>query len=132
MLTWSKDFETGSPLVDTQHRMLIEKINELGQLLNGPAPSKATFDQLLDFLGSYVKFHFTFEERCMDHHHCPAREQNKKAHADFLAFYQNFSERYHAQGPQIELLKGLHKMANDWIKNHILTVDTQLNACVKG
>jgi len=132
MLAWSKDFETGSPLIDTQHRMLIEKINEFGQLLNGPPPSKVAVDQLLAFLDSYVKFHFTFEERCMEHHQCPVREQNKNAHAAFLAFFQSFSEHYLAEGPNPELLQDLQKMASDWIKSHILTVDTQLKACIKS
>lgn len=132
MLAWSTDFETGSPLVDTQHRMLIEKINALEQLLAGPPPSKTDVDQLLEFLSSYVKFHFTFEERCMEHHQCPAREQNKKTHGEFLAFFQNFSERYLREGPNRELLCDLQKMASDWIRIHILTVDTQLNACVKS
>ncbi len=132
MLVWSKDFETGSPLVDTQHRMLIDKINEFGQLLNGVPPSKADVDPLLEFLGSYVKLHFTFEERCMDHYRCPVREQNQTAHAAFLALFQDFSERYAVQGPEPELLQGLHKMASDWIGDHILTVDTKLHACVKS
>ena len=132
MLAWSKDFESGSPLVDTQHQMLIEKINELGKLLHEPPMSKAAIDELLDFFGFYVKMHFTFEERCMDHHRCPVREQNKQAHASFLAFFQNFNERYQAEGPKAELLQGLHQMASDWIKKHILTVDKQLNACLKS
>jgi hemerythrin len=132
MLAWSKDFETGSPLVDTQHRMLIEKINELGRLLNGPPPSRAAIDQLQEFLGAYVKFHFAFEERCMEQHHCPAHEQNKQEHAAFLAIFQEFSERYQAEGPKPELLQGLQRMASDWIKNHILTVDIRLNACIRS
>jgi hemerythrin len=132
MLAWDKDFETGSPLVDTQHRMLIEKINELGQLLNGPPPSKAAVDQLVEFLGSYVVHHFKFEERCMENHQCPAREQNKKAHAAFLAFFQDFSKRYRVAGPKLELLQGLHQMAGDWIKYHILTVDIKLRACLRS
>lgn len=132
MLEWSKDFETGSPLVDTQHQMLIEKVNEFGRLLNGPPPSKAAVDQLLDFLGSYVQFHFTYEERCMDHHQCPAREQNQQAHAEFLAFFQAFRERYLAEGPKPALLQDLHKKAGDWIVNHILSVDTHLRACLKS
>lgn len=39
MLTWSEEFSTGYALVDTQHRMLIDKINLLEQLLNGPPPA---------------------------------------------------------------------------------------------
>ncbi len=132
MLAWSKDFETGSPLVDTQHRMLIEKINEFGRLLNGSPPAKDAIDELVEFLDSYVRFHFAFEERCMDHHQCPAREQNKKAHAAFLDFFQDFSERYLVEGPKPELLQRLQDKASDWIRNHILTVDTKLKTCIKN
>jgi len=130
MLTWSKDFETGSPLVDTQHRLLIEKINEFGQLLNGPPPPRATVDPLLEFLDSYVRYHFKFEERCMESHQCLAHEQNKKAHAAFLTFFQDFKKRYLVEGPEPDLLKGLQKMASDWIRYHILTVDAKLKACI--
>ena len=84
MLTWSEQFATGSALVDTQHRMLIDKINLLEKLLNGPAPSKATCDELLNFLGSYVTTHFKYEEGCMERARCPAHEKNKQAHVAFL------------------------------------------------
>lgn len=41
MLTWSDQFATGSALVDTQHRMLIDKINLLEQMLGGPPPPRS-------------------------------------------------------------------------------------------
>ncbi len=129
MLQWSEQFATGSPLVDTQHRMLIDKINHLEQLLNGPPPSKATCDELLNFLGSYVVTHFKFEEGCMERAKCPAHEKNKQAHAAFLGVFGKFKERYLAEGPKPELLKSLQTAAADWIKGHILSVDIQLKAC---
>lgn len=129
MLQWSEQFATGSPLVDTQHRMLIDKINHLEQLLNGPPPSKATCDELLNFLGSYVTTHFKFEEGCMERAKCPAHEKNKQAHAAFLGVFGKFKERYLAEGPKPELLKSLQTAAADWIKGHILSVDIQLKAC---
>ena len=132
MLTWSEQFATGSPLVDTQHRMLIDKINFLEQLLAGPPPSKAACDELINFLVSYVGTHFTFEETCMERFHCPAHEQNKQAHAAFLGVFAKFKERYAAEGPKPELLKSLQTTAADWIKNHILSVDIKLKACIKA
>lgn len=126
MLAWNDKFATGSALVDTQHRMLIEKINHLENQLNGPLPPKATCDELINFLGSYVVTHFKFEEQCMEKAKCPAHEINKKAHADFLTFFGKFKEKYVAEGPKPELLKGLHKAAAEWIQNHILTIDIKL------
>lgn len=131
MLTWSEQFATGSALVDTQHRMLIEKINLLEKLLNGPAPSKATCDELLNFLGSYVTTHFRYEEGCMEKACCPAHEKNKQAHAAFLDVFGKFKARYAVEGPKPELLRSLQSVAADWIKGHILSVDIQLKACNK-
>lgn len=131
MLTWSEQFATGNALVDTQHRMLIDKINRLETLLAGPPPSKAVCDELLNFLGSYVTTHFRFEEGCMEKARCPMHEKNKQAHAAFLDVFAKFKGRYVVEGPKPELLRNLQTVAADWIRNHILSVDIQLKACGK-
>jgi len=132
MLTWSEEFATGSPLVDTQHRMLIDKINLLEKLLSGPPPSKAACDDLLNFLGSYAGTHFKFEEQCMERYRCPVHDQNKKAHTAFLDTFAKFKERYSKEGPKPELLRSLQVTASDWIKSHILSVDIKLKSCLTG
>jgi hemerythrin-like metal-binding protein len=131
MLTWNEQFATGSVLVDTQHRMLIEKINQLEELLNGPPPSKAACDVLLNFLGTYVGTHFKFEEGCMERMKCPVHAQNKQAHEAFLGMFTKFKERYLAEGPKPALLKSLQTFASEWINNHILNVDIKLRTCIK-
>jgi hemerythrin len=131
MLAWNEQMATGSPLVDTQHRMLIDKINALEQMLHGAPPSKTACDGLLDFLGTYVVTHFKFEEQCMARYQCPVHEKNKEAHAAFMDLFGKFKTRYQAEGPKPELLQSLHSAASNWIRNHILTVDIQLKACIK-
>jgi len=130
MLKWNRQFETGSALIDGQHRMLIDKINELEGMLNGTSLSKAACDDLLNFLGSYAASHFKFEEDCMERYRCPAHTQNVQAHAAFMGLFARFKERYVAEGPKPELLKSLQTTASDWINSHILSVDVRLNACL--
>jgi hemerythrin-like metal-binding protein len=132
MLTWNEKFATGSVLVDTQHRMLIDKINELEKLLDGPPPPKAACDLLLNFLGTYVGTHFKFEEGCMERLRCPAHAQNQKAHAAFLDWFAEIQGRYLVEGPKPQLLRSLQVFASEWIQNHILTVDINLRTCAKG
>ena len=50
MLVWTEQFATGVALVDTQHKMLIEKINFLEKILGGPLPPKEKCDELVNFL----------------------------------------------------------------------------------
>lgn len=131
MLTWSEKFSTGSSLVDTQHRMLFVKVNHLEHLLDGPPQPRQAYDELINFLGTYVITHFEFEEECMDQHRCPAHAKNKAAHAAFLAKFDDFRNRYIRQGPDPTLLRELQRFASDWIQEHILAVDINLRGCVK-
>jgi hemerythrin len=131
MLVWSEQFATGVALVDTQHKMLIDKINQLEALLKGPPPPKEKVDELLNFLGSYVGSHFKYEEGCMERARCPAHEKNKAAHAAFLDLFGKFKARYLQEGPKPELLNTLQQAAANWITGHILTIDMQLKAGAK-
>ena len=119
-------------MVDSQHRVLINKINELEELLTKPTMSKPACDELLAFLSSYATSHFRMEEDCMARHHCPTHDKNKLAHKAFLGVFARFRDRYMAEGPSHELLRGLQVAASDWIQYHILTVDIALKNCVNN
>lgn len=130
MITWSPQFESGDELVDTQHQVLIDKLNELEMLLEGPLPSKQACDQLLGFLGDHVAGHFSYEEDCMHRARCPAHARNKHAHKAFLDIFAHFKARYEQEGPSRELLRALQVAASQWTETHILTLDVQLRPCL--
>jgi hemerythrin-like metal-binding protein len=115
--------------VDTQHRILIEKLNELESILEGPLPPKAACDELLDFLENHVQEHFHYEEGCMRRARCPAHSANKLAHDAFLRVFGRFRARYLDEGPSRDLLGSLQRAASEWTQNHILTQDIHLRAC---
>ena len=130
MLAWSEPYATGVPLVDAQHQMLIRQINELERMLLNPPLVKNDCDNLLRFLSSYLETYFRFEERCMQRLRCPAHHQNKQEHAEFLAIFMQFQERYQEAGPEAELLKSFPMDAANWISDHILTLDLRLRGCI--
>jgi len=131
MLTWNPALETGSPLVDSQHKILFDKINKLERMLASPAIGKHEADPLVDFLASYAVSHFTFEEQCMAQHKCPAHAQNKAAHAQFLEVFTSWKKEYLLKGANKETLGKLHSFASGWIQSHIMKVDVQLKSCLK-
>lgn len=132
MLTWKSDYETGSPLVDGQHKILFEKINMMEKILAAPVLQKRDVDALVEFLSSYVVQHFKFEEQCMEHHKCPAAAQNKQAHGQLLDVLAKWKEEYQKQGATKELVSKLHATSSAWIHSHIIKVDTQLKPCIKA
>ena len=134
MLLWNEEFATGLDAIDKQHKMLIDHINRLEEMLATAKPTREEIEfahSLVHFLESYADTHFKFEEQCMERYRCPAHAQNKEAHAKFLGFFCRFKKGFKAEGFRLEAFKELHQMASSWITDHILRIDTQLKPCVK-
>lgn len=133
IIIWTKDFETGSPELDQQHRLLIDNINLLAEQLHATNPTKeelAFAIHLVDYLEAYANIHFTTEERCMESHRCPVHAQNRQEHSQFRGFIRDYKRLCEIQGFNPELLRNLHHVMRSWICDHILKVDTQLKACL--
>lgn len=135
MVIWTEQFASGSDVIDQQHRMLINNINHLEGMLNGANLTREEAEflvHLVDFLESYAGSHFKFEEACMERYRCPAHARNKRAHEQFIGFFEAFKKRYQAEGLHLDLLRQLHQELSLWIQEHILSVDTQLRPCIRG
>jgi hemerythrin len=133
MILWSKDFETGSAKLDTQHRLLIDNINLLEHQLHSTNPTmeELTFAvQLVDYLESYANIHFNCEEKCMQNLQCPAHAVNSQEHERFRGFIGNYKKMCEAEGLNVSLLRTLHKRIRAWIEEHILKIDTRLRPCI--
>jgi hemerythrin len=132
VIAWDEaSMATGVDTVDSQHKTLIERINELhAACLAGTA--KEELLKMLSFLGDYAQSHFKHEEGVMDQHQCPARGKNKAAHAQFLADYASLVEIVKRDGATTTAVIQLKEMLGNWLKNHICNVDTQLRGCVQA
>lgn len=135
MIEWNEQLKTGSDALDQQHQMLIYNINHLEYLLSETNPDVRTCDfliHLVDYLESYTKTHFRFEEDCMQRHRCPIHEKNRQAHQLFMGHFQQFKEDIRHHGIRPEAFRALHLAMRQWIEEHILQVDTQLKPCLKA
>jgi hemerythrin len=134
MIHWNDALKTGSEEIDRQHRALIDQINRLETLLEQTNPTREQCEflvQLVSFLEAYTKQHFRFEEDCMESHRCPVHANNKRAHAEFLKYFEQFTENHRRFGFRPDVIRNLHQTISWWIEEHILQVDTQLKPCVK-
>jgi methyl-accepting chemotaxis protein len=119
---------TGVPIVDEQHQELIRRINELhADCVAGKA--REELREHLDFLGSYAQSHFSQEEKIMEEHRCPSREQNQAAHAKFLQDYGQLVAMVEENGASTKVALHLKQMLGDWLTNHICRIDNQLRHC---
>jgi hemerythrin-like metal-binding protein len=134
MITWTKEFETGSAKLDQQHRLLIDNINLLKDLLDTPELSRqeakfAVF--LVDYLEAYADIHFKGEEKCMEAYRCPVHATNQQEHQRFRGFIHDYRRLCEVEGFRIELLRNLYEVMRTWIIEHILKIDIQLKPCIQ-
>jgi len=129
MLEWKSDYETGVPVIDTQHKVLFNNINRLEILLEKAEIEPSEAEYLLAFLDNYAAQHFKGEETCMARFRCPSHARNKDEHAQFLITLKVAQDEYRNSTAPKEVLQRLHETLVWWINKHILQVDIQLKGC---
>ncbi len=85
---------------------------------------------VLDFLGEYAAWHFGQEEACMERRQCRAAAANRSAHRHFVAVFEELSARVKAEGPKMSLTIRAERELADWVRHHIVRIDTQLRECL--
>jgi hemerythrin len=131
MLHWQAGMSTGVPELDYHHRQIIDRFNDFSACMSlGESERLAEAGRILDFLQFYAQWHFKREEAYMEKYGCPAREENRRAHADFLKRFSAFYEEWQTRGMDPALVNDTFTTLMEWILNHIQGVDTVLNRYV--
>lgn len=123
---WDDLFVTGLPTVDSQHRHLVDLVNELSaSLIAGDATDDATLRGIIDKLADYAQYHFTEEERLMTEAGVDARhaERHVAIHRKFVEQVATmWNARHTLSAPANVLLEFLIA----WLSFHILGEDQAL------
>lgn len=117
-LEWPQELNTGIDIIDSQHRRIVQYINELHDAKQKKDPHLV--GEVLGELVDYTISHFAFEESLMEKAGYPFLEPHKRVHGLFVERVSGFVER-HKQGEDVteELLYMLTK----WLFNHIKSED---------
>jgi hemerythrin len=129
MREWSDDYSIGIEGIDRQHRMIFTLAKDVETALNEGRAAQE-YGVLLHALALYVRYHFGFEEQCMNLYHCPVAQQNQAAHATFTARLAEFQQRYAARGFKHVEACALLAVIDEWLVDHICGIDVQLRASV--
>ncbi|HRE26467.1 MAG TPA: bacteriohemerythrin, partial [Anaerolineales bacterium] len=128
-IAWDEGMASGDPLIDEQHRQLIDQINRLLMAMV-EGRGRPEVEASLAFLETYVAKHFGYEESCMAKHNCPVAGKNKEAHTKFVASFRAMRSRIESEGPSTALAIELQHNLADWLVNHIRKIDTHLAGCL--
>jgi len=118
----TKEQEVGIAKIDEQHRVLLNKVNDLIEM--GPqAFSSEEIQKTLDLLGNYVIEHFADEEELQIQCGYPEYETHKKQHQDFIEELTKVKNKYPSEGITFQFVLNLMKMITTWALKHIADSD---------
>lgn len=124
-VVWSREFEVGVELIDSQHRELIDRINKLMVAIREGRGREET-SGLMRFLQEYVVEHFRAEEGLMLRHHYADYAEHKEMHDTFIADLDELVGTLESCGVDSDLVVSVNQKVINWLVSHIFLVDKGL------
>lgn len=123
-IEWTQDLTVGIDLIDEQHKMLFQHLSDLANAIEESQGEKK-IASTLDFLVDYTHFHFSTEEKNMDKLDYRGTDYHKQQHQMFVITLNHLVEDFKEEGATRALTTAINVFLNNWLINHIQTVDVQ-------
>lgn len=126
-LVWQEDLDTGIQVIDSQHKRIVEMINQLHDAQ--AQHDRELLGNVIEELVDYTISHFAFEETLLEDSGYQFSRAHKKVHELFIKRVSDYRMRFEAGEDVAEELKGL---LGRWLFNHIRNDDANYVASVKA
>ena len=123
LITWSNMLSTGIGEQDTQHKKLIDMINQLNDAMQAGKGSEV-LGKVLSELVNYTVFHFGYEEKLMSEHGYTDTPAHKAEHVKFVQTVGDFKKKFDAGNAVISV--EIMNFLRDWLTSHIMKTDKKL------
>ncbi len=123
-IEWDDSLSVCVDLIDDQHKMMIEKMNDIHAAVEqalGPAKVMET----LEFMYKYTEFHFSTEEKHMTAQNYPGTDAHKEAHEEFKKMVKNLSDDFKDEGSTEGLAQSVDTYLKNWLIKHIKGTDVE-------
>jgi len=120
LFPWSDAYSVKIGVMDTQHKVLVELINELHQAMV-TGRGKEHLGGILSNLIKYTKSHFSAEEGLMQSNQYPESTRHRAEHDRFSATVQEFQDKF--QKNEVVLTMDVMDFLKEWLSKHIMGVD---------
>ena len=125
-LEWTSDLDTRIPVIDRQHRRIVDYINRLATVIDSGKPDDVS--EVLEELVDYTLTHFAFEEELMEMVEHPYVDTHRKTHGLFAEKMNGYKARY---GEGEDVARDLNATLRSWLVNHIKHDDGDYAAAVR-
>ena len=126
-LEWEEKYSVGVKELDDQHKQLFAVINELLDAIDSNK-TKERIDIIINGLVEYKTFHFDTEEKYFKKFNYKEAEDHIAKHKEFNAKFEALRKKY-PNGYTVEFSFELADFLEDWLINHLMTLDQEYKEC---
>ncbi len=131
MYIFTKDLETGNPVIDMQHRELIEVVNRLSAACL-KAEGVGEIPKTLSFLINYTNTHLADEEKLQLKSNYIGYEQHKQKHDNFKGTITLLYADHKKNPTNMAIVGKITRTLGDWLINHIKKEDLAMAKHLKS
>ena len=125
-MEWSAELESGIPVIDNQHRQIVDFINKLDEATQNHDAS--VIGHVVEGVLNYTVTHFELEEELMQQAGFPGLKAHQQAHEFFMRKVAVLRGRFVA-GEDVASL--LQSMLKGWLVSHIKGEDREYIEAVR-
>jgi hemerythrin len=113
-IDWTRELEFGIPVIDKQHRQIVDFINELDDACR--TGNKEETAHVMEGLLNYTVTHFEFEEELQEKADYPFLKAHRRIHEIFMKKIAEIRERgNHGE----DIAPALLNLLKGWLTSHI-------------
>lgn len=124
-IDWTEELEIGIPVIDGQHRRIVDYINEIYAMKGN---DRETVGRIVEYLIDYTLSHFAFEETLMEEAGYDALPIHRNTHDAFRGQVERLKQRYLAEE---DIAHELAQLLETWLLDHIQHDDTSYAPLVR-
>ncbi len=133
-MEWNDSLAIGINTIDSQHKELFKRINNLVQAIKEHR-CKDEIDGTLKFLDDYARVHFSEEEKHMLESGYAGLEEQRQEHNKYLDALKDLKAQAalpRVHGSSYDLSATTNQVIVDWIVDHIIRIDTKFGNFLKN
>ncbi|RAU21014.1 hypothetical protein CU669_15635 [Paramagnetospirillum kuznetsovii] len=126
-LKWGDNWLTGHAVIDADHKMLVQYVNDLSTAMM-KSKGRSVAGDILDNLARYTVEHFAREEKIWAEAGLPSLKGHQQIHADLLARVGAFADDFRSGKANVttEILSFLR----EWLMDHVFKTDKAAVAAI--
>jgi len=123
IVTWCDDFSVNVALIDSEHRQMLELVNDLHSSVEACVDKSILRKKLVELV-DFTRSHFSTEENLMKEHDYPGFARHYKEHRILLQHMDNLVKAV-AAGKH-PTFRSDYDISSDWALDHISGCDKSL------